>query len=138
MLHLLYSRFWHKWLYDLGHVSSIEPYYRLFTQGYILALRSTDEREIFVESTEVVERDGAYFHGDLPVTREWGQDGQEPEERRYPDDICSSYGSDTLRLYEIGHGSARRVATVGDPRLVGIYRFLQRLWLNVIDEETAK
>ena len=59
MLHLLYARFWHKVLFDLGHLSSTEPFRRLFNQGMIQAAAYTDERGLHVEATEVVERDGA-------------------------------------------------------------------------------
>ena len=59
MLHLLYARFWHKVLYDLGHVSSFEPFRRLFNQGYIQAYAYTDARGRYVPAEEVVERDGA-------------------------------------------------------------------------------
>ena len=55
VLHLLYSRFWHKALYDLGHVTSEEPFRRLFNQGYIQAFAYTDERGIYVPADEVVE-----------------------------------------------------------------------------------
>ncbi len=50
MLHLLYARFWHKVLFDLGHLSSKEPYARLFNQGYILAAAYKDDREIYVDA----------------------------------------------------------------------------------------
>ena len=55
VLHLLYSRFWHKVLYDLGHVTSEEPFRRLFNQGYIQAYAYTDERGVYVPADEVVE-----------------------------------------------------------------------------------
>lgn len=61
VLHLLYSRFWHKVLYDLGHVSSFEPYYRLFNQGYIQAYAYTDARGVYVPAAEVVEREGKFY-----------------------------------------------------------------------------
>src|SRR5699024_8096211 len=53
VLHLLYSRFWHKVLYDLGHVTSEEPYRRLFNQGYIQAFAYTDDRGVYVDAAEV-------------------------------------------------------------------------------------
>ena len=59
MLHLLYARFWHKVLFDLGHVSTPEPFHRLFNQGTITAAAYTDERGVYVEADEVEERDGA-------------------------------------------------------------------------------
>ena len=58
MLHLLYARFWHKVLFDLGHVSTPEPFQRLFNQGYIQAPAYTDERGVYVEAEQVDERDG--------------------------------------------------------------------------------
>ena len=61
VLHLLYARFWHKVLFDLGHVSSAEPFRRLFNQGYILAYAFTDERGMYVPAAEVVEHDGGRF-----------------------------------------------------------------------------
>ena len=76
VLHLLYARFWHKVLYDLGHVSTIEPFQRLVNQGMILAAAYTDERGMYVEATEVVERDGEFFHDGEPVTREFGKMGK--------------------------------------------------------------
>ena len=61
VLHLLYARFWHKVLYDLGHVSSREPYRRLVNQGYIQAFAYTDSRGAYVPAAEVAERDGKFF-----------------------------------------------------------------------------
>ena len=81
VLHLLYARFWHKVLYDLGYVSTIEPFQRLFNQGYVLAPAYVDSRGIYVEATDVEARDGAFVYRGEPVTRE-RQDGEEPEERR--------------------------------------------------------
>ena len=69
VLHLLYARFWHKVLFDLGFVSTPEPFQRLVNQGYILAPAYTDERGMYVEASEVEERDGQYFHGRLPSSR---------------------------------------------------------------------
>ena len=55
MLHLLYARFWQKVLFDLGHVTSVEPYHRLFNQGYIQAAAFTDERGRYVDAASVAE-----------------------------------------------------------------------------------
>ena len=73
VLHLLYARFWHKVLHDLGHVSSREPYARLFNQGYILANAFKDERGIYVDATEVTEADGKFLHEGQPVERSGGR-----------------------------------------------------------------
>ncbi len=62
VLHLLYARFWHKVLFDLGHVSSLEPFHRLFNQGYIQAYAFTDERGFYVPAAEVVEERRRRLH----------------------------------------------------------------------------
>ena len=77
VLHLLYPRFWHKVLYDLGYLSSKEPYTRLFNQGYVLAAAYKDDREIWVDAEGVVEHDdGTFTFEGRPVRREWGEMGK--------------------------------------------------------------
>ena len=83
VLHLLYARFWHKVLYDLGHVTSFEPFRRLFNQGMIQAYAYTDARGVYVPAEEVVERDGHYFLGERAGQPRVRQDGQVAEERRH-------------------------------------------------------
>jgi leucyl-tRNA synthetase len=137
VLHLLYSRFWHKVLFDLGHVSTVEPFQRLYNQGYVLAPAFVDARGIYVEASEVEERGGEYFYRGEPVTRENGKMGKSLKNSVTPDDICSDYGADTLRLYEMFMGplDASRVWNTSD--IVGVHRFLQRLWRNVVDEDSG-
>ena len=138
VLHLLYARFWHKVLYDLGHVSTAEPFRRLFNQGYILADAFTDERGMYVPADAVTEAaDGALSYQGRPVTRRAGKMGKSLKNGVSPDDIYASYGADTLRLYEMAMGplGADRPWRTGD--IVGVYRFLQRLWRSMIDEETG-
>ena len=138
MLHLLYSRFWHKVLFDLGHVSSKEPYARLFNQGYIQAAAYKDEREIYVDATKVEgdERTGFTYEG-KPVTREWGKMGKSLKNAVSPDDMYEQYGADTLRLYEMAIGPLDASRPWETRDVVGMYRFLQRLWRNVVDETTG-
>ncbi|MBJ7349303.1 MAG: leucine--tRNA ligase, partial [Rhodococcus sp.] len=95
VLHLLYSRFWHKVLFDLGHVSSSEPYRRLYNQGYIQAYAYTDARGVYVPAAEVIERDGGYFYQDQPVNREYGKMGKSLKNSVSPDEIFAEYGADT-------------------------------------------
>jgi leucyl-tRNA synthetase len=137
VLHLLYARFWHKVLFDLGGVSTPEPFHRLFNQGYIQAPAFRDERGIPVEASEVAERDGEFFHDGTPVFREFGKMGKSLKNVVTPDDIYRDYGADTLRLYEMFMGplDASRPWSTAD--IVGVHRFLQRLWRNVIDEDTG-
>jgi leucyl-tRNA synthetase len=137
VLHLLYARFWHKVLHDLGHLSSKEPFARLFNQGYILAAAYKDEREMYVEATEVDERDGAWFHDGRPVTREWGKMGKSLKNAVAPDDISDAYGSDTLRLYEMAMGPLDASRPWESRDVVGMFRFLQRVWRNLVDEDTG-
>ena len=76
VLHLLYARFWHKVLFDLGFVTSVEPFHRLFNQGYILAAAFQNERGTYVEATTVEMRDGQFFSDGQPVVREYGKMGK--------------------------------------------------------------
>ncbi len=137
VLHLLYARFWHKVLFDLGHVSTVEPFQRLFNQGYILASAYVDDRGFYVEATEVVERDGRFFDGDVEVQREHGKMGKSLKNTVAPDDIYRDYGADTLRLYEMFMGPLDASRPWNTRDIVGVHRFLQRLWRNVIDEQTG-
>jgi leucyl-tRNA synthetase len=138
VLHLLYSRFWHKVLFDLGQVSSSEPYRRLFNQGYILAAAYKDEREIYVDATAVTEADGGPLFEGRPVTREWGKMGKSLKNAVGPDDIYAGYGADTLRLYEMSMGPFDTSRPWSTRDIVGMYRFLQRLWRNLVDERTGE
>ncbi|MCL2728524.1 MAG: leucine--tRNA ligase, partial [Actinomycetia bacterium] len=76
VLHLLYARFWHKVLFDLGHISSFEPFHKLFNQGMIQAFVYRDARGIAVAAAEVEERDGGYFYQGEPVSRLLGKMGK--------------------------------------------------------------
>jgi leucyl-tRNA synthetase len=139
VLHLLYARFWHKVLYDLGHLSSKEPYYRLFNQGYILAAAYQDERGIYVEAADVIEHpDGTHTYQARPVSREWGKMGKSLRNAVSPDELYESYGADTLRLYEMSMGPLGASRPWETQDVVGMYRFLQRMWRNLIDEETGE
>ncbi|GID32050.1 leucine--tRNA ligase [Paractinoplanes brasiliensis] len=137
VLHLLYARFWHKVLYDLGHVSSFEPFRRLFNQGYIQAYAFRDARGVVVPAEEVVERDGKYFYDGQEVVREYGKMGKSLKNVVTPDEMCEQYGADTFRVYEMAMGPLD-VSRPWDTRaVVGSQRFLQRVWRLVVDEETG-
>jgi leucyl-tRNA synthetase len=138
VLHLLYARFWHKVLYDLGQVSTPEPFHRLFNQGMVQAPAFTDERGVYVDALAVEgdEHTGFTFEG-RPVSREFGKMGKSLKNSVSPDDIYAEYGADTLRLYEMAMGplDAERPWNARD--IVGVYRFLQRVWRNLVDEESG-
>jgi len=150
VLHLLYARFWHKVLYDLGHVSTREPFAKLYNQGYVLALAFKDERGIYVPAAEVVDQNGEavvgapslenrqFFYRNQRVTPEFGKMGKSLKNGVSPDEIFQAYGADTLRLYEMSMGPLN-ASQPWDPRdIVGLYRFLARLWRNLIDEKTGR
>ncbi|MBC3763052.1 leucine--tRNA ligase [Quadrisphaera oryzae] len=143
VLHLLYARFWHKVLFDLGHVSSQEPFRRLFNQGYIQADAFTDVRGTYVPAAEVEETTSATgareftWQGE-PVTREYGKMGKSLKNVVTPDDMYESYGADTFRVYEMSMGPLDDSRPWETRAVVGSQRFLQRLWRNVVDESTGE
>ncbi len=137
VLHLLYSRFWHKVLFDLGYVTSCEPYRRLYNQGYIQAFAYTDSRGVYVPAAEVEEKDGKFYYQGQEVTQEYGKMGKSLKNSVSPDEICDNYGADTLRVYEMAMGPLDTSRPWATKDVVGAQRFLQRLWRLVIDEETG-
>lgn len=137
VLHLMYARFWHKVLFDLGYVSSYEPYHRLYNQGYIQAFAYTDSRGVYVPAAEVEERDGKFYYQGEEVTQEYGKMGKSLKNSVSPDEICDNYGADTLRVYEMAMGPLDTSRPWATKDVVGAQRFLQRLWRLVVDEETG-
>ena len=142
VLHLLYSRFWHKVLYDLGHVSSREPYRRLVNQGYIQAFAYTDARGLYVPADKVIEHGGRFVYpapdGEIEVFQEFGKMGKSLKNSVSPDEICDEYGADTLRVYEMSMGPLEASRPWATKDVVGAHRFLQRVWRLVVDENTGE
>ncbi|HEU0191276.1 MAG TPA: leucine--tRNA ligase [Mycobacterium sp.] len=142
VLHLLYSRFWHKVLYDLGHVSSREPYRRLVNQGYIQAFAYTDARGSYLPADRVTERDGKFSYAaddgaEVEATREFGKMGKSLKNSVSPDEICEDYGADTLRVYEMSMGPLEASRPWATKDVVGAQRFLQRVWRLIVDEDSG-
>jgi leucyl-tRNA synthetase len=139
VLHLLYARFWHKILFDLGHVSTPEPFQRLYNQGYILADAFTDPVGRYVPAAGVVhDADGTFRYKGQVVTRHSGKMGKSLKNAISPDDIYVMYGADTLRMYEMAMGPLDVDRPWQPHDIVGVFRFLQRLWRNVVDETTGE
>jgi leucyl-tRNA synthetase len=139
VLHLLYARFWHKVLYDLGLVSTPEPFGRLVNQGMILADAFTDERGIYVAAADVVQAaDGSASYQGRPVTRRAGKMGKSLKNGISPDELCRQYGADTLRLYEMAMGPLEVDKPWRTDDVIGVHRFLQRLWRSVVSEQTGE
>ncbi|MGY4642961.1 leucine--tRNA ligase [Cellulomonas sp. URHB0016] len=141
VLHLLYARFWHKVLHDLGHVTSGEPFHRLFNQGYIQASAYTDDRGVYLPWQEVVEdpasASGFSWQGQA-AHREYGKMGKSLKNAVSPDEMYAEYGADTLRVYEMSMGPLDLSRPWETRAVVGAQRFLQRLWRNVVDEGSGE
>jgi leucyl-tRNA synthetase len=137
VLHLLYSRFWQKVLFDLGYLSADEPYRRLYNQGYIQAYAYKDARGVYVPAEEVSEVDGRFYYDGQEVRQEYGKMGKSLKNVVTPDEMCERYGADTFRLYEMSMGPMDQSRPWATKDVVGAHRFLQRLWRNVVDEQTG-
>ena len=137
VLHLLYSRFWHKVLFDLGLVSTDEPYRKLFNQGLILAFAYEDEVGSKVPSDEVEERDGKFYRkSDGRELRQIvAKMSKSLKNVVNPDDVVEKYGADALRLYEMFMGPLDTSKPWQTKGLEGQHRFLQRLWRNFVSDE---
>jgi leucyl-tRNA synthetase len=138
VLHLLYSRFWQKVLYDLGYVSSEEPYRRLFNQGYIQAFAYTDSRGFYVPAEEVEESGGKFFFHGEEVQQEYGKMGKSLKNVVTPDQMAADYGADTFRFYEMAMGPLDVSRPWATKDVVGAHRFLQRLWRLAVDEQSGE
>ena len=151
VLHLLYARFWHKVLYDLGHASTPEPFGRLFNQGYIQEDAFRDERGVVVDAFEVTDSHGRpaleldrrqrqtehFFYHNQPVQRIFGKMGKSLKNSVTPDKLVEQYGADTLRLFLMYLGPLDQSKPWNPKDIIGIERFLKRLWRNYINEESG-
>ena len=138
VLHVLYSRFWHKVLYDLGHVSSAEPFHRLVNQGMLQLPAYTNADGFYVEARDVVEHDGKYFLAEEEVRVDFGKIGKSRKNVITPDEFIAEYGADTFRLFEMFSGPLEQSRPWDAKAIVGPFRLLQRLWRVVVDEETGQ
>ena len=137
VLHLLYARFWHKVLYDLGYLSSSEPFHRLLNQGMLQLPAYTNSAGFYVDAAEVTEQNGGYFFRDEPVEVEFGKIGKSLKNVVTPDDFIANYGADTFRLFEMFSGPLEQSRPWDAKAIVGPYRLLQRVWRVVVDEHTG-
>lgn len=129
VLHLLYSRFWHKVLFDLGHVSTREPFHKLVNQGMLLAHAYKDKRGALVPVDQVVElEDGSAQHQKTgePVERIVAKMSKSLRNVVTPDEIIEQYGADTLRLYIMFMGPIDCSRIYDAKAIMGIHRFLKR------------
>ena len=130
VLHLLYSRFWHKVLFDLGIVSTDEPYQKLFNQGMILAFAYETKTGAKIASDLVEEKDGAYFHIQTgeELTQIVAKMSKSLKNVVNPDDVTAKYGADSLRLYEMFMGPLDATKPWTDNGVKGVFNFLARVY----------
>ena len=128
VLHLLYSRFWHKVLFDLGIVSTDEPYKRLFNQGMILAFAFETESGSKVSGDLVEERENKYYHKETgaELRQIVAKMSKSLKNVVNPDDVTSKYGADSLRLYEMFMGPLDVTKPWDDKGVKGVFGFLGR------------
>jgi leucyl-tRNA synthetase len=144
VLHLLYSRFWHKVLYECRRddgsrwVSTKEPFQKLFNQGMILAYSYRDARGKYYLPSDVEEKDGDWFvkASGAPVETQIEKMSKSRLNVVSPDEVIEQYGADAMRLYELFMGPLDQTKPWQTSGVDGVYRFLQRTWRFSIDEET--
>lgn len=140
VLHLLYARFWHHVLHDIGLVSTPEPFQRLVNQGMIHHTSYRDERGKYYYQDEVEERNGEWYAKETNEAVEARR--EKMSKSRYnvvsPDDMCEKYGADALRLYELFMGPIEDGNDWDTSGVPGMRRFLERIWRLVWDDRTGR
>ena len=135
VLHLLYARFWHKVLFDLGFVSTPEPFMKLVNQGMILGTSYKDGRGVLVPTDQVE------FTPAGPVRKSDGEKLTEFPAKMSkslrnvvnPDDVIRQYGADSMRLYEMFMGPLEATKPWSTTGVEGVFRFLKRAWRTFDD-----
>ena len=131
VLHLLYARFWHKVLFDLGLVPTLEPFQKLVNQGMILGMAYKTKRGVLVPMDKIEWRDGKPFGaeegGEMEELSEFpAKMSKSLKNVVNPDDVIRDYGADSLRLYEMFMGPLQAVKPWSTKGVEGVYRFLKR------------
>ena len=143
VLHLLYARFWHKVLYDLGLVNSKEPFQRLVNQGLITSFAFQRKNKTLVPTDEVEERDGKYFEKATGEELESviAKMSKSLKNVINPDDVIKEYGADSVRMYEMFMGPLEISKPWSTQGLIGVNRFLEKVWAvsekPLVDEEPS-
>ena len=130
VLHLLYARFWHKVLYDLGLVNTKEPFQRLVNQGLITSFAYQRKNKTLVPTDEVEEKDGKYFEKATGEELESviAKMSKSLKNVINPDDVIKEYGADSVRMYEMFMGPLEISKPWNTKGLVGVSRFLEKVW----------
>ncbi|MCF7791775.1 MAG: leucine--tRNA ligase [Victivallales bacterium] len=137
VLHLLYARFWHKVLYDLGYVSTKEPFRKLVNQGMILGLSYKDKRGVLVPADKVDSCDGRFYHKDTgeELTEFPAKMSKSLKNVVNPDDVIKEYGADSMRLYEMFMGPLEATKPWNTAGVEGVHRFLKKSWKMITEAE---
>jgi leucyl-tRNA synthetase len=137
VLHLLYARFWHKVLFDIGLVHTPEPFQKLFNQGMILAWSYQDANGKYWHESDIEERDGqpVVKATGAPVTTRIEKMSKSRLNVVNPDDIIDEYGADAMRLYEMFMGPLDATKPWQTRGMEGVSRFLQRAWRLWFNDE---
>ena len=131
VLHLLYARFWHKVLFDLGLVPTAEPFQRLVNQGMILGMAYKTKRGVLVPMDKIEWKDGKPYGreegGELELLTEFpAKMSKSLKNVVNPDDVIRDFGADSLRLYEMFMGPLQAVKPWSTKGVEGVHRFLKR------------
>lgn len=134
VLHLLYARFWHKFLYDIWVVSTKEPFTRLRNQGMILAFAYETKNGGLISNDLVEENDGKFFHKETKeeLNQIVAKMSKSLKNVVNPDDIVKEYWADTLRLYEMYMCDFKDSAPWDTKNIVWVKRFLDKVW-NILE-----
>ncbi|WP_171988998.1 leucine--tRNA ligase [Streptococcus suis] len=137
VLHLLYARFWHKFLYDIGVVPTKEPFQKLFNQGMILGTSYRDSRGALVATDKVEKRDGSFFHIETGEELEQAPAKMSKSLKNVvnPDDVVEQFGADTLRVYEMFMGPLDASIAWSEEGLEGSRKFLDRVYRLLTTKE---
>ncbi len=130
VLHLLYARFWHKFLFDIGAVPTKEPFQKLVNQGMILAYAYQTQAGQLIPNDLVEEKDEKYFHIETgeELKKIVAKMSKSLKNTLNPLDIIEEYGADTLRIYEMSIGDFRDSAPWDTQAIVGVHRFLEKVY----------
>jgi len=139
VLHLLYSRFWHKVLFDLGIVSTDEPYQKLFNQGMILAFAYETQAGAKIASDLVREEEGKFFHIETgeELKQIVAKMSKSLKNVVNPDDVTKNYGADSLRLYEMFMGPLDASKPWAEAGVKGVFNFLARVFRFFTEKENV-
>ena len=136
VLHLLYSRFWHKVLFDLGYVTTKEPFQKLINQGMILGLSYKDARGVLVPMELVETRTDGTFHKETgeKLVEFPAKMSKSLKNVVNPDDVIREYGADSMRLYEMFMGPLEAVKPWNTKGVEGVFRFLKRSFRMIVEQ----